>query len=47
MILITKNLRKEVPYGETNLVILDDINSILEEGQALEITEPLGTGKST
>ena len=47
MILITENLRKEVPSGETNLVILDDINFSLEEGKSLAITGPSGSGKST
>ena len=47
MILITENLKKEVPSGETNLVILDDINFSLEEGKSLAITGPSGSGKST
>ena len=47
MILTTKNLRKEVPSGETNLVILDDITFNLEEGKSLAITGPSGSGKST
>ena len=47
MILTTKNLRKEVPSGESNLVILDDITFNLEEGKSLAITGPSGSGKST
>ena len=47
MILSTKNLRKEFPSGETNLVILDDISFNLEEGKSLAITGPSGSGKST
>ena len=47
MILTTKNLRKEVPSGESNLVILDDITFSLEEGKSLAITGPSGSGKST
>ena len=47
MILTTKNLRKEVPSGESNLVILDDISFNLEEGKSLAITGPSGSGKST
>lgn len=47
MILTTQNLRKEVPSGESNLVILDDINFGLEEGKSLAITGPSGSGKST
>ena len=47
MILSTKNLRKEFPSGETNLVILDDISFNLEEGNSLAITGPSGSGKST
>ena len=47
MILTTQNLRKEVPSGESNLVILDDITFGLEEGKSLAITGPSGSGKST
>ena len=47
MILSTKNLRKEFPSGENNLVILDDISFNLEEGKSLAITGPSGSGKST
>ncbi|MDG1681127.1 MAG: ABC transporter ATP-binding protein [SAR86 cluster bacterium] len=47
MILTTQNLRKEVPSGENNLVILDDITFGLEEGKSLAITGPSGSGKST
>ena len=47
MILSTKNLRKEVPSGDSNLVILDDISFNLEEGKSLAITGPSGSGKST
>ena len=47
MILSTKNLRKEFPSGETDLVILDDISFNLEEGKSLAITGPSGSGKST
>ena len=47
MILSTHNLRKEVSYGDSNLVILDDINFNLEEGRSLAITGPSGSGKST
>ena len=47
MILTTQNLRKEVPSGESNLVILDDITFSLEEGKSLAITGPSGSGKST
>jgi len=47
MILTTQNLRKEVPSGESNLVILDDINFGLEEGKSLAVTGPSGSGKST
>ena len=47
MILTTKNLRKEVRSGESNLVILDDITFSLEEGKSLAITGPSGSGKST
>lgn len=47
MILSTHNLRKEVPSGDSNLVILDDINFKLEEGRSLAITGPSGSGKST
>ena len=46
MILSTKNLRKEFPSGETNLVILDDISFNLEEGKSLAITGPAGSGKA-
>ena len=47
MIPSTHNLRKEVPSGDSNLVILDDINFNLEEGRSLAITGPSGSGKST
>ena len=47
MILTTQNFRKEVPSGESNLVILDDITFGLEEGKSLAITGPSGSGKST
>ena len=47
MILSTKNLRKEVSSGNSNLVILDDINLNVEEGESLAITGPSGSGKST
>ena len=47
MILSTHNLSKEVPSGDSNLVILDDINFNLEEGRSLAITGPSGSGKST
>ena len=47
MILTTQNLRKEVPSGESNLVILDDITFGIEEGKSLAITGPSGSGKST
>ena len=47
MILSTKNLRKEVSSGNSNLVILEDINLNVEEGESLAITGPSGSGKST
>ena len=47
MILSTKNLRKEVSSGNSNLVILEDINLNIEEGESLAITGPSGSGKST
>ena len=47
MILSTKNLRKEVSSGNSNLVILEDINLNVEEGESLVITGPSGSGKST
>ena len=46
-ILTAKGLRKEVSSGESDLVILDDINFSLEEGKSLAITGPSGSGKST
>ena len=47
MILEVNKLRKEVSSGDSKLVILDDINFSLEEGQSLAITGPSGSGKST
>jgi len=47
MILSTKNLRKEVSSGNSNLVILEDINLEVQEGESLAITGPSGSGKST
>jgi len=47
MILSTKNLRKEVSSGNSNLVILEDINLNVEVGESLAITGPSGSGKST
>ena len=47
MILSTKNLRKEVSSGNSNLVILEDINLNVEEGESLAITGPSCSGKST
>ena len=47
MIPSTKNLRKEVSSGNSNLVILEDINLNVEEGESLAITGPSGSGKST
>ena len=46
-ILTAKGLRKKVSSGESDLVILDDINFSLEEGKSLAITGPSGSGKST
>ena len=47
MILQVNKLRKEVPSGESKLVILDDVSFNLLEGQSLAITGPSGSGKST
>ena len=47
MILEVNKLRKEVPSGESKLVILDDVSFNLLEGQSLAITGPSGSGKST
>ena len=47
MILEVNKLRKEVPSGDSKLVILDDVSFNLLEGQSLAITGPSGSGKST
>jgi len=47
MILSTKNLRKEVSSDNGTLVILEDINLEIEQGQTIAITGPSGSGKST
>ena len=47
MILEVNKLRKEVSSGESELIILDDVSFLLEEGQSLAITGPSGSGKST
>ena len=47
MILLTKNLRKEVSSDNGTLVILEDINLEIEQGQTIAITGPSGSGKST
>ena len=47
MILETRNLRKEVLSGNTPLVILDEINLTVNQGESLAIVGPSGSGKST
>ena len=47
MILEVNKLRKEVPSGDSKLVILDDVSFNLLEGHSLAITGPSGSGKST
>jgi putative ABC transport system ATP-binding protein len=47
MILETRNLRKEVLSGDTPLVILDEINLTVNQGESLAIVGPSGSGKST
>ena len=47
MILSTKKLRKEVSTDSGILVILEDINLEVEEGETIAITGPSGSGKST
>ena len=47
MILSTKKLRKEVSTDSGILVILEDINLEVDEGETIAITGPSGSGKST
>ena len=47
MIIKTCNLTKRVSSGNTELVILENINLELEEGKSLAIVGPSGSGKST
>ncbi|MBQ82276.1 MAG: hypothetical protein CMD59_01930 [Gammaproteobacteria bacterium] len=47
MILSTKKLRKEVSTDSGILVILEDINFEVDEGETIAITGPSGSGKST
>jgi len=47
MIIKTCNLTKRVSSGNSELVILENINLELEEGKSLAIVGPSGSGKST
>ena len=44
MILSTKKLRKEVSTDSGILVILEDINLEVDEGETIAITGPSGSG---
>ena len=45
--IVCKNLSKSFPIDEESLLVLDDINLIINQGESLAITGKSGSGKST
>lgn len=43
----TKGLTKVYSLGKINIVVLDDVNLAVQEGEFLGVTGPSGSGKST